>query len=168
MVGDEGVQMAPPAGAATEEVAAEPEWSLETDPIYMQALQEAQSLFNINRINALGGLQYQTTGLNRELRNRIPEAEEQRRRLAGNFAARGMAGGRAGALARTEASANAREQAARNALREQIAELNRQYVGEFGAEGTDWTATRFGQNARENAIQRAMQLLIPRFTSVGA
>jgi len=145
----------------------EAEWSLETDPIYLQALQDAQSAFNINRINALGGLQYQTTGINRELRERIPQAEEQRRRLAGNFAARGMGGGRAGALSRAEGSANARELNARNSLREQIAELNRQFVGEFGTEGSDWTATRFGQQARENAIQRALQLLIPRFTSVG-
>ena len=145
-----------------------PQWNLESDPIYLSAIQGAQNQFNLARINALGNLQYQETGINRELSNRKTTAEESRRRLAGNYAARGMGGGRAGALTRAEAQANARELSNRTSLREQLAELKRQYSANYGAEGSDWLGTMAGQQARESAVQQALQVLIPKYTSIGA
>jgi hypothetical protein len=111
--------------------------------------------------------QYQERGINRQLEDRKGTAEDSRRRLAGNFAARGMGGGRAGALTREEAEMNARELTARTGLREQIAELGRQFTSQFGAEGSDWLGTRYGMEAQQSAIQQALQNRLAGLTTVG-
>jgi hypothetical protein len=151
--------------AAAEEAA--PQYSVYDDPFYQQALQGAQSQFNLERIGALGTKAYQEMGINRELQGRPATAEAERRRLAGNYAARGMGGGRAGVLSRAEAEVNARELTARTGLREQMAELNRQFVGQFGADGSDWLGTLRGSQAQQAAIQTALQNRLAGLTTVG-
>ena len=136
------------------------------DPNYQAALAAAQSQFNLERIGALGAKQYQDLAIERTLENRPDIAEGQRRRLAGNFAARGMAGGRYGALTRAEAELNAQELAQRTGLREQMAELDRQFTSQFGAEGTDWLGTLRGQQAQQNAIQQALAARLGGLTTV--
>jgi hypothetical protein len=137
------------------------------DPFYQQALAGAQSRFNLDRIDAMAGMQYQQKPIERELELRPGVAEQQRRRLAGSFAARGMGGGRAGVLTRAEAEMNAREIAGRTGLREQVAELGRQFTSQFGAEGTDWLGTRRGMEAQQAAIQQALQNRLGGLTTVG-
>lgn len=144
-----------------------PTYNVYDDPFYQQALAAAQSAFNLDRASALANTQYQQRGIQRQLEERIPAAEAERRRLAGNFARRGMAGGRYGALTRAEAEVNARETALRTGLREQIAELNRQYISQFGAPGTDWMGTRRGFEAQQAAIQQALQNRLAGLTTVG-
>jgi hypothetical protein len=155
------------AEAAAVEEAAAPQYSVYDDPFYQQALQGAQSQFNLERANALGTRLYQERDIQRELQGRPATAEAERRRLAGNYAARGMGGGRAGVLSRAEAEVNAREITARTGLREQMAELNRQFVGQFGAEGTDWLGTLRGSQAQQSAIQAALQNRLAGLTTVG-
>jgi len=145
----------------------EPEYSVYDDPFYQQALQGAQSRFNLDRASAMATNQYQERGINRQLEDRKGTAEDARRRLAGNFAARGIGGGRAGALTREEAEMNARELTARTGLREQIAELGRQFTSQFGAEGSDWLGTRYGMEAQQSAIQQALQNRLAGLTTVG-
>lgn len=142
-------------------------WSPESDPIYQQYMQRAQSQFNQARANALGTLQYQEEGINRALGEREATSEEARRRLAGNYARRGMMGGARGAYYQAQDRANARELARRTDLREQLSELNRQFVANYGAPGTDWLGTIRGQEVREDAIQAALNALIPQYTNVG-
>ena len=137
------------------------------DPAYQQALAQAQSQFNLDRAAALANMQYEQRPIQRQLEERIPAAEAERRRLAGNFARRGMAGGRYGALTRAEAEVNAREIGLRTGLREQIAELTRQFTANFGAEGTDWLGTRRGYEAQQAAIQAALQNRLAGLTTVG-
>jgi len=148
-----------------EEVQGTP-YNVYDDPFYQQSLAGAQSQFNLARIDALANQQYQERPIQRELEDRPGIAEQQRRRLAGNFAARGMGGGRAGALTRAEAETNAREITARTGLREQISELGRQFTSQFGAEGTDWLGTRAGMAAQQAAIQQAMQNRLGGLTTV--
>lgn len=151
-----------------EEAAPEPTpYDVYSDPFYQQALAGAQSEFNLARADALASQQYQQRPIERQLEDRPGIAEEQRRRLAGNFAARGMAGGRYGALTRAEAEVNAREITNRTGLREQIAELGRQFTSRFGAEGTDWLGTRAGMEAQQRAIQTALQNRLGGLTTVG-
>lgn len=156
-----------PVGFDLPEEPAAPQWSVYDDPFYMQALQGAQSRFNLDRADALAGNQYEQRALQRNLDERPDIAEAQRRRLAGNYAARGMAGGRAGALTRAEAETNAREVTARTGLREQMAELNRQFTSQFGGEGTDWLGTRRGMEAQQAAIQAALSNRLAGLTTVG-
>lgn len=142
-------------------------YSVYDDPVYQQGLQDAQEQFNMERIAALGAKQYQERGIERELEGRLPIAEQARRRLAGNYARRGMAGGRYGALTRAEAEANAREISLRTGLKEQIAELDRQFTSQFGAEGTDWLGTYRGSQAQQAAIRQALQARLGGLTTVG-
>jgi hypothetical protein len=142
-------------------------YNIEEDPIYQQYMQRAQSQFNQARAGALGSLQYQEEGIERALDERERTSERARRRLAGNFAARGMGGGARGAYYQAQDQANAAELARRTDLREQLSELNRQFVANYGAPGTDWLGTIQGQEIREDAIQSALGALIPRYTSVG-
>lgn len=168
----EPVQVLPPVEpiAPVEEavpVVEETPYSVYSDPFYQQALQGAQSQFNLERASAEANKQYEQRGIQRQLDERPQTAEAQRRRLAGNYAARGMAGGRAGALTRAEADMNAREITARTGLREQMAELNRQFVSQFGAAGTDWLGTLRGSQAQQAAIQTALQNRLAGMTTVG-
>ena len=152
-----------PAG----EGSAQPQWSVYEDPIYMQQLQFAQSQFNRDRLNALSDKERAALQINRELGDRKGIAEQQRRRLAGNFASRGMAGGRAGVLSRAEAEANARELTLRTDLRDQIAELNRRFVADFGANETDWLGTSRGAMAQRDAVQAAINARLAGLTTLG-
>lgn len=176
---DRGGFTPPPEAAGTSVIAGEPmqapepvqaaapAYSVYEDPFYQQALQGAQSQFNMERTNALGTKAYEERAIQRELQGRPASAEAERRRLAGNFAARGMGGGRAGALTRAEAEVNAREVTARTGLREQMAELNRQFTSQFGAEGTDWLGTARGSQAQQAAIQAALQNRLAGLTTAG-
>lgn len=146
---------------------AEPAYSVYNDPFYMQQLQQAQSAFNTDRTNAQASMDFQNIGTNRQLAERPATAEDSRRRLAGNFASRGMGGGRAGALSREEAEMNARELTSRTGLREQMAELNRQFTSNFGAAGTDWLGTSRGASAQQGAINTALQNRLAGLTTVG-
>lgn len=142
------------------------DWTLESDPIYQQAIAGGQSAFNIARANALAALQNQQTQTAQAEKEIEANAASSRERLAGNFAARGMAGGAYGALTRAEAEANARQVAAQTSLKDQMAAVNQQYLANFGATGTDWTGTLVGQDYRNQAIQQAMNALLPRYTGV--
>ncbi len=160
-------QMTSPNGAVTTPIAAAQRWNVYEDPVYQQQLQGAQSAFNRERINALSDKERATLGINQELTDRKSVAEESRRRLAGNFAARGMAGGRAGALSREEAQMNARELRLRTGLRDQISELNRQFVANYGAKPEDWLGTTRGASAQQDAVQAAINARLAGLTSVG-
>lgn len=138
-----------------------------SDPVYLTQLQYGQNAFNMARINALGDKERATLGIQDELQARVPAAEQARRRLAGNYAARGMGGGRSGALSRAEAQQNAQELTARTSLRDQISELNRQFVANYGAEGSDWLGTAAGATAQSGALQAAINARLAGITTVG-
>lgn len=137
------------------------------DPVYLAQLQYGQTAFNNARTNALGDKERATLDIQDELQARKPEAEQARRRLAGNFAARGMAGGRSGVLSRAEAQNNAQELSARTSLRDKISELNRQFVANYGAQGSDWLGTSAGAAAQSEAVQAAINARLAGLTTVG-
>lgn len=142
-------------------------WSVYNDPVYQTQLQYGQNAFNTSRINALADKEAQTMNIQDELQARKPSAEQARRRLAGNYAARGMGGGRAGALTRAEAQQNAEELSARTSLRDKISELNRQFVANYGANGSDWLGTAAGASAQSEAVQAAINARLAGLTTVG-
>jgi hypothetical protein len=125
-----------------------------------------QSAFNVARARALAEKQNVQTDLAGAERDLERSAASSRERLAGNYAARGMAGGAYGALTRAEAQANARQVSAQTSLKDQMAAVNQQYLEQFGATGTDWTGTLVGQDYRNQAIQQALGSLMPRYTGV--
>ena len=153
------------SGSTTSESAAS-QWSLENDPVYKQAMAGGQSAFNVARARALAEKQNVQTDLAGAERDLERSAASSRERLAGNYAARGMAGGAYGALTRAEAQANARQVSAQTSLKDQMAAVNQQYLEQFGATGTDWTGTLVGQDYRNQAIQQALGSLMPRYTGV--
>lgn len=153
------------SGSTTSESAAS-QWSLENDPVYKQAMAGGQSAFNLARARALAEKQNVQTDLAGAERDLERSAASSRERLAGNFAARGMAGGAYGALTRAEAQANARQIAAQTSLKDQMAAVNQQYLEQFGATGSDWTGTLAGQDYRNQAIQQTLGSLMPRYTGV--
>jgi len=138
-----------------------------SDPVYLRQLQFAQTAFNNARTNALADKERETLYTQEELEGRKTTAEQARRRLAGNYAARGMGGGRSGALSRAEATQNAQELAARTTLRDKISELNRQFVANYGAEGSDWLGTSAGASAQSEAVQAAINARLAGLTTVG-
>jgi hypothetical protein len=142
------------------------QWSLENDPVYQQAMAGGQSAFNLARARALAQKQNVQTDIAGAERDLERSSASSRERLAGNFAARGMAGGAYGALTRAEAQANARQIAAQTSLKDQMAAVNQQYLEQFGATGTDWTGTLVGQDYRNQAIQQTLGSLMPRYTGV--
>lgn len=142
------------------------QWSLENDPVYMQAMAGGQSAFNVARARALAEKQNVQTDIAGAERDLERSAASSRERLAGNYAARGMAGGAYGALTRAEAQANARQISAQTSLKDQMAAVNQQYLESFGTPDSDWTGTMVGQDYRNQAIQQAMSALLPRYTGV--
>jgi hypothetical protein len=142
------------------------QWSLESDPIYQQAIAGGQSAFNVARANALAQMQNQQTEAARAEQEIGRSAASSRERLAGNFAARGMAGGAYGALTRAEAEANARQIAAQTDIKDQMAAVSQQYLANFGTTDSDWTGTLVGQDYRNQAIQQALGALMPRYMGV--
>ena len=161
---------APAPSSSGETTTTEPEptpYSVYDDPFYQDALSAAQSRFNLDQLAALDAKQAQELGLQDLLKGRESIAEQARRRLAGNYASRGMGRGAYGALYRAEAEANAREIAARTAIKDQITAVNDEYLSQFGAEGSDWLGTRRGYEAQQEAIRQALQNRLAGLTTVG-
>lgn len=151
--------VAPEQLPAFEDISAQEEpftWTLEGDPTYRAALDAGESEFNFARANALADLQNQQTTNASEEKALNRNSAEARRRLAGNYASRGMAGGFAGAYSVAEAEANARQVAAQTSLKDQITALNAQYLANYGAKGADWTGTLAGQQYKTAAAQAAI------------
>lgn len=143
-----------------------PPWTLEGDPVYQAAMAQGSSQFNLSRAKALADTQNAETEAVGARRNLDTTAQENRRRLAGNFAARNMAGGSAGALAQSESRLNAEQIAQRTSITDQIDALNRNYLATFGATGTDWTGTPFGQDYKTQAAQAAINAQLGRYGRV--
>lgn len=144
-------------------------WTLEGDPVYNAAMTAGASQFNYARANALAGKQNTETGLATERKQLDANAAESRRRLAGNYAARGMAGGAAGALTLAEAQQNARQVAAQTDIKDQISSLNMQFLENYGdvnAKGYDWTGTLAGQQYKTQAAQAAIQAQLAKYGAV--
>lgn len=152
--------------SATPIPSAASQWSLESDPIYQQAIAGGQSSFNTARAQALADLQNRQTEAAMADKQIEKSAASGRERLAGNYAARGMAGGGYGALTRAEAEANAQQITAQTNIKDQISSLSQQYLSKFGATGSDWTGTLAGQDYRNQAIQQALAALAPKYTAV--
>ena len=152
---------APTANDATSQptsVVGDP-YKLESDPTYQAAMQAGQSQFNTSRANSMASKNSQEMQLNNERRNLDKNSTESRRRLAGNFAARGMAGGATGALTLAEMESNARQITAQTDIKDQIAALNANYLENYGnaaQPGYDWTGTLIGQNYKTQAAQAAL------------
>jgi hypothetical protein len=141
-------------------------WNLENDPLYQSAMNAGQSAFNTARNKANFELQNATVAQQAALRAQNQQAELDRRNLSGNFAARGMQGGAHGAYAMAQDRANAALITAQTSSKHQLAALNQQYIANYGAEGTDWTATAEGQNYKNQAIQQALTALTNKYTAV--
>jgi hypothetical protein len=140
-------------------------FTLESDPVYQAALASGKSAFSFAQAQALADKQNQETGAAQQRRQLDTSAAEGRRRLAGNYAARGMAGGAAGALSMAEARANAEQIAAQTSITDQISALNNQYLSNFGnaaAQGYDWTGTLAGSQYKTQAAQAALQAQLAR------
>lgn len=144
-------------------VPASTNWSLESDPMYQQALAGGQSAFNRSRANALAELQNTETAANRQLKGMAQNAAGQRRQLAGNYAARGMGRGAYGAYYRAQDQQNADQIVAQTSVKDQLAALNQNFLANYGAIGTDWTGTTIGQDYRNQAIQQALASQLARF-----
>ena len=141
-------------------------WNLENDPLYQSAMNAGQSAFNTARNKANFELQNATVAQQAALRAQNQQAALDRRSLAGNFAARGMQGGEHGAYAVAQDRANAALITAQTSTKDQLAALNQQYIANYGADGTDWTATAEGQNYKNQAIQQALTALTNKYTAV--
>ena len=170
---NQAAQSAPAAQDATSQPASivgNP-YKLESDPVYQAAMSAGQSQFNLGRANALANKTTQEMELGNQRRNLDTNAAEARRRTAGNYAARGMAGGAAGALTLAEMQANAKQITAQTDIKDQIAALNANYLETYGnaaqtdAQGNknfDWTSTLVGQNYKTQAAQNALTAQLAR------
>lgn len=143
--------------------AAAAKWTLESDPVYQQALAGGQSAFNRSRANALADLQNTETAANRQLKNMEQTAAGSRRQLAGNYAARGMGRGAYGAYYRAQDQQNAEQIAAQTSVKDQLAALNQNFLANYGAIGTDWLGTTIGQDYRNQAIQQALTAQLAKY-----
>jgi hypothetical protein len=166
MVGSPGEAISRGVGTPEMAAATPVPFTLEGDPVYQAALASGRSAFSFAQAQALADKQNQETGAAQQRRQLDTTAAEGRRRLAGNYAARGMAGGAAGALSMAEARANAEQVAARTSITDQISALNNQYLQNFGnaaAEGYDWTGTLAGSQYKTQAAQAAIQAQLARY-----
>lgn len=157
------------------EAPAAPAWSLESDPLYTSALEAGQAQFNYARNAALADKQTQELGLSNQRKTLDTNATEARRRTAGNYAARGMAGGAAGAYSVAEARANAEQITAQTSIDKQITALNNNFLQNYGdinakdATGKstyDWTGTLSGQQYKTQAAQAALEAALARLGTV--
>ena len=158
-----------PWSTAGEPAITTPAWSLETDPLYSSAMAAGQAQFNYARNAALAEKQTQELGLSSQRKALDTSATEARRRTAGNYAARGMAGGAAGALSLAEARANAEQVASRTAIADQITALNNNFLQNYGdvtAANYDWTGTLTGQQYKTQAAQQAIEAALGRLGTV--
>ncbi len=160
----------PILGMAPEELAPETEalepWQLEYDPLYQQAIGAGQAQFNYARNAALAENQNFATNINQQRKALDADSTEARRRNAGNYAARGMAGGAAGALTMAEAKMNADQVASRTSLADQLTAVNAQFLQNYGAIGSDWTGTLVGQQYKTNAVQQALDAALARYGTI--
>ena len=131
-------------------------WQYQNDPTYQASLAAGESQFNFARNRDLAAMQQQEFQNQQQQQDLKKDSAEARRRLAGSYAARGMAGGSAGALALAEARANAEQIAAQTSLKDQITSLNQTFLQNYGATGGDWTGTLVGQQYKTSAIQDAV------------
>lgn len=158
---NQAAQSAPAAQDATSQPAAivgNP-YKLESDPTYQAAMSAGQSQFNTSRANAMSNKNMQEMELGNQRRDLDKNSAESRRRLAGNYAARGMAGGATGALTLAEMEANAKQITAQTDIKDQIAAINANYLQNYGnaaQPGYDWTGTLIGQNYKTQAAQAAL------------
>lgn len=152
---------APPVDLTTGSTAT-PAWTLEGDPTYQAAMAAGQAKFNYARNAAMADKNAAELAAKGERKQLDVNATEGRRRLAGNYAARGMAGGAAGALTLAEAQANARQVAAQTSIADKISAMNEQYLQNYGATGTDWTGTLVGQQYKTDAAQAAITAQLAR------
>lgn len=141
---------------------ATPAWTLEGDPTYQAAMAAGQSKFNYARNDAMSEKNAAQLAAKNERQQLDVNSTESRRRLAGNYASRGMAGGAAGALTLAEAQANARQVAAQTSIKDKIAAVDMQFLENFGAVGTDWTGTLVGQQYKTDAAQAAITAQLAR------
>lgn len=151
------------------EAPAVPAWSLESDPLYKSALSAGQAQFNYARNAALADKQTQELGLSNQRKTLDKSATEARRRTAGNYAARGMAGGAAGALRVAEAQSNAEQITAQTGIADQITALNNNFLKNYGdvnASNYDWTGTLLGQQYKTQAAQSALEAALARLGTV--
>ena len=156
-------RMGPMTGDPSTVQRAAESYSLNSDPVYQQAIAGGQSAFNRSRANALSEMQNQTTAANRQLSGMKQNAAGARRNLAGNFAARGMGRGAYGAYYRAQDQANAADLSAQMSVKDQLAALNQNFLANYGAIGTDWTGTAVGQDYRNQAIQQAIAAQLARY-----
>lgn len=138
-------------------------WTLESDPVYQAAMSQGQSQFNRSRNQAMFDKTAAEQAAAQDRQSLDKSATESRRRLAGNYAARGMAGGAAGALTLAEAEANAKQIAAQTSLKDKIAAVNANYLENYGAVGTDWTGTLAGQEYKTAAAQAALNAQLAKY-----
>lgn len=134
-------------------------YKLESDPVYQAAIQAGQSQFNTARAESMASKNSQEMQLGNERRNLDKNSAEARRRTAGNYAARGMAGGATGALTLAEMEANAQQITAQTDIKDQISALNANYLSAYGNAAQpnyDWTSTLIGQNYKTQAAQAAL------------
>lgn len=158
-----GVPVDLTSGSSTEEKPVGTPWSLEGDPVYQAAYNSGQSQFNLARSKAMYDV---NAAQQQSAQDRVAldtSSTESRRRLAGNYAARGMAGGAAGAYTLAEAEANARQVAAQTSLKDKIAALNANFLENYGATGTDWTGTLAGQGYKTQAAQAAITAQLAKY-----
>jgi hypothetical protein len=152
-------------------------WTLEGDAVYRDALAAGKSAFTFAQAQALADKQNQQTAAAQQTKQINTNATEGRRRLAGNYAARGMAGGgSASALGMAEARANAEQVAARTSIADQLTALNNQYLENYGDASVvdpvtgkstyDWTSTLAGQQYKTQAAQAAIQAQLARYGAV--
>jgi hypothetical protein len=145
------------------------DWTLEGDPVYGAAMTSGFSAFNAARANAMAEKQNTETQLAGQRKQLDVNATESRRRLAGNYAARGMAGGAAGALTLAEAQENARQIAAQTDIKDQISTLNANYLANYGdatAKNYDWTGTLIGQQYKTQAAQAAISAQLAKYGAI--
>lgn len=157
------------SGVAVDTLPQTPKWSLEGDPLYQQAMAGGQAQFNYARNTALAEKMTGEQQLGQQRKSLDKSATESRRRLAGNYAARGMAGGAAGALSQAEARANAEQIAARTSIADQISALNNQFLQNYGDvtnPNYDWTGTLVGQQYKTQAAQAALEAALARYGTV--
>lgn len=147
-------------------------WTLEGDPLYQQGILQGQSQFNLARNKAMFDVNAQTAQTAQDRVALDANSTEARRRLAGNYAARGMAGGAAGALTLAEAEANAKQIAAQTSLKDKLAALNANFLENYGnvnqtdAAGNstyDWTGTLAGQQYKTAAAQNAITAQLAKY-----
>lgn len=159
----------PQTPVSTPSAPSTPAWSLETDPVYRSAINAGESSFNYARNAALAEKQTTETGIAKEKKAIGVNAAEARRRTAGNYAARGMAGGAAGVASQAEARLNAEQIAAQTDLATQLKAVNDQFLQNYGDVTNakyDWTGTLVGQQYKTQAAQQALEAALARYGTV--